>query len=312
MDENAIVQNEGVHHFQPALAPPVQSAGAPSYMAPEQAAGSKEVGPPADVYGLGAILYECLTGRPPFRAATPLETMTQVLKDDPVPPARLIPKLSRDLDTICLKCLRKEPRHRYATAEELAADLRRFIEGRPVMARPSGAIEKAWKATKRRPALAASIAASVLALLAVVGVVIWKNQELQLERNAARAAESDADTLRGQSETAKVQAENQRDLAEHARNRAEAHVFSSCSMPWIGCWFEPPARSRARNPALQNERREVLTEAIAVYRSFSDEDSADPRIAARPLSPKRKSRRRTYRSPNTRRPRRLLRMPRNS
>jgi serine/threonine protein kinase len=117
--------------------------GTPSYMAPEQASGrSKEVGPPADVYALGAILYECLTGRPPFRAATVMDTIRQVLTEEPVPPRLLCNDLSPDLDTICLKCLAKEPAERYASAEELAEDLRRFRGGEPLSASPIG--EKEW------------------------------------------------------------------------------------------------------------------------------------------------------------------------
>src|SRR5262249_51352431 len=139
--------------------------GSPSYMAPEQAAGHiSEVGTAADVYALGAILYELLTGRPPFKAATMLETLEQV-KTAPVgPPSRLQPGLPRDVETICLKGLRKEPARRYASALELAEDLRRFQAGEPILARRTSLAERVWLWCRRNPALAALTTAVVLLL----------------------------------------------------------------------------------------------------------------------------------------------------
>jgi WD40 repeat protein/serine/threonine protein kinase len=154
--------------------------GTPSYMAPEQAAGkTKEVGPAADVYSLGAILYELLTGRPPFLAESWEATRQLVLSQEPVAPCRLQPKLPRDLQTICLKCLAKEPQRRYPTGRDLADDLRRFLKGEPIQARPVSVWERGWSLAKRRPAVAALLAALAIvltgSLLALTG--LWLRAE---------------------------------------------------------------------------------------------------------------------------------------
>lgn len=123
--------------------------GTPSYMAPEQAGAARHVGPPADVYALGAILYDLLTGRPPFRGATPTETLLQLLTEDPLPPREISLSIPRDLETICLRCLEKDPARRYPTAAELAQDLRRFLDGEPVSSSRSGLVNRLTGAIER-------------------------------------------------------------------------------------------------------------------------------------------------------------------
>jgi eukaryotic-like serine/threonine-protein kinase len=149
--------------------------GTPSYMAPEQAAGrSKDIGPAADVYSLGAILYECLTGRPPFRGATILETLDQVRSQEPLPPRRLQPRCPRDLETITLKCLAKEAPKRYASATALADDLSRFLEGRAIKARSTSVWEHAVRWAYRRPAVAGLLALVLIVTVLGVAGITWQ------------------------------------------------------------------------------------------------------------------------------------------
>lgn len=149
------------------LTEPGQILGTPGYMSPEQAAGKKDIGPSTDLYSLGALLYHLLTGRAPFTGDTPTAVLRQVEERAPIAPRALNPATPVDLETICLKCLSKEPARRYPSAGALSADLGRFLRNEPIQARPNGMIEDAWRWCRRRPALAAALGGICLLLVAI-------------------------------------------------------------------------------------------------------------------------------------------------
>ncbi len=230
------------------LTPTGDVVGTPSYMAPEQAGGPARVGPAADVYALGAILYEMLTGRPPFRAETAQETLRQVVSEEPVPPGRLRPRLSRDLETICLKCLEKAPAKRYASAEALADDLRRYLDSRPILARRIGPVGRLARWAGRRPAVAALTAA--VALLAVLGVIGlgWSS------RNDRR--------LRLQAEERRVEAEE---------NLAQARQV-------VDEMYTKVAADLEGRPGMDAYQRTLLEKALRFYDRFALPKSGDPAV----------------------------------
>jgi WD40 repeat protein len=190
--------------------------GTPSYMPPEQAAGKNDqLGPASDVYSLGAILYELLTGRPPFQAANSLDTVLLVINTEPIAPRLLNPKLRRDLETICLKCLEKDARRRYPSAQELADDLDRYLERKPIEARPISVLNRGWRWSRRNPWPTVAVAALVLAtLLATLWAItsrrmavtseqrLWQSlfEQVRSERLAGNRAES----LKAAAEAARI------------------------------------------------------------------------------------------------------------
>jgi serine/threonine-protein kinase len=208
--------------------------GTPAYMAPEQAGGARAVGPTADVYSLGIILYECLTGQVPFRAAGLGDLLALVRQAEPMPPTRLNARIPRDLETICLKCLEKEPARRYSTAQELADDLQRFLEDRPIRARPPGLWERFGKFARRNRTLVGGMAAVFLTLLVGVASTTagWVNAAV--ERKRAREAEQQASNDRDRALEAEGKASQQRNRAvkaeeqtRHQRDRAEKLLVAS-------------------------------------------------------------------------------------
>jgi WD40 repeat protein/serine/threonine protein kinase len=195
-----------------------QVLGTPSYMPPEQAAGKiKEIGPLADVYSLGAILYCLLTGRPPFQAASPLDTLLQVLSQEPVPPRQLDASIPRDLETICLKCLEKEPRKRYASAQELVDELRRFLDGQPIRARPVGQVERGWRWCRRNPLIASLVSAVLVSIICGAVGSAWFAVEA-----SRRAEEADENARQATVEKDRANEESERaGINERAARQSE-------------------------------------------------------------------------------------------
>ena len=202
--------------------------GTPSYMAPEQALGeTKSAGPAADIYALGAILYDCLTGRPPFKGASLLETLDQVRHQEPVPPRQFNERISRNVETICLKCLRKEPGKRYASAAGLADDLHRYLEGRPIQARPIGRVEWMAKWIRRNPVIAGAAVSTTLALVVGLLLALWQANRAIKE---AVKANNETEKARRAEDVASKRTEEiarEKSLTEMQWTRAERLVYAN-------------------------------------------------------------------------------------
>lgn len=236
--------------------------GTPGYMAPEQAdTGKAAIGPAADVYGLGAILYATLTGRPPFLAATPLETVLQVLEEEPVSPRRLRPALSRDIETICLRCLEKDPARRYASAEALADDLKRYLNHEPILARPAGAVERAIKWARRRPAQAALLGLTVAGVIVLLIMTYWLN--------AARTQEKKAREI--------AQEQRREALEQEAKAKQNFELAAEAVEKFLTLISEHP---HLKEFDLEDLRMDLLQAAVGFHRKFVERKSDDPDVIA--------------------------------
>jgi tetratricopeptide (TPR) repeat protein len=247
--------------------------GTPSYMAPEQAAGTgKDITTAVDVYALGAILYEALTGQPPFRAETALEALDKMRAGELVPPRRLRPALARDLETICLKCLHREPGRRYASAGALADDLRRYLAGEPIQARPAGLGERARRWARRRPAAAALVGVSAAALLAVAAGGVWHVTQLRAALALAEDRELEAKHQWRRAEDHAAEAGRQRLSAERRYRKAADAV--RVMLTRVG-------ETRLANmPYMEPHRRQLLEDALQFNLALLNEESDDAPMRA--------------------------------
>ncbi len=248
--------------------------GTPMYMSPEQASGSSDIGPATDIYALGATMYEMIVGRPPFRGSTIMDTLKMVKTIEPVPPRQLQPNVPADLQTICLKCLHKDPAQRYKTAEAFANDLRNYLEGRPIDARPASTWEKTWKWSRRNPAAASLIAVSCVGLLTLAiggaAFAVQENQRAEEQSKLRQVAEVQEKIAKDE----RKKAEQQRELALKRGKEALDNFNSAQAAVEV---LVGVARNRMTNEKhMETVGRELLEKALEFYDGFLAKQPDDP------------------------------------
>jgi hypothetical protein len=242
--------------------------GTPEYMAPEQAAAQRLLTTEVDVYSLGAVLYAMLTGVPPFSGGNVLETLRQVAGSEPAPLRRRNPSVPLDLQVICLKCLAKEPLGRYGSAEALAADLERWLRGEPIVARPAGRLERAWKWVRRNPALAATMAAAVFFLVGGAAAATWFGLDANQQARWAKQNETDA-------VNARLQVEKQNAELLRSQDILEGTLVQS----WLTPLAQEPGLLNAQEVGALQQLRTQLGKPIALR--FVREGTRTPQLTRR-------------------------------
>lgn len=238
--------------------------GTPTYMAPEQATAKGPIGPAVDIHALGVILYEMLAGQPPYRGENDYETLQLVSKQEPLPLRKHRPKLSRDLETICLKCLQKDPTLRYASASDLSADLRRYLAGQPIHARPVSVVEHSWRICRRHPLVSGLVIALFLALVGGVATFLYQNHYRGLQAEATKA------WLQKYLEFLRTNVQASQEMLKDVRTERQGREKLISLIPY----YEALLNEAQTEPSLQIEAARLASQAGSIHHSLAELDKA--------------------------------------